>query len=595
MEEIALVERQKELDELVALADEALEGKGATVFLAGEAGIGKTRLSLELERVAKEKGFKILTGQCLAESLVPLLPMRDALRSGSLEHLASGGKPPKVLWLYLITNKGILLSQCGRSVESFEKDTFSDMQEIIKKHGKSKESKASKSRWKRILSEASPELVGAFPLVGGMFQAAAGIARAKRRIDRYEKMEAGEKKEMEVEAISTFETISKIVIDEILGEENLRKLDSGDYRFILEKKKDLNFVAIIQGQENEAIRHEMRKVLLDLTKGKQKSTDAEEIKGKIAVLLKSGKYEGIDYIADDPKIKQENLFDNILLGLQRESTHKPLLLILDDLHWSDPTTLSLLHYLSRNTKKNRIILLGTYRPEDLISGWGEKEHRLTSTMQLMSKEGLYEIIELSRLSKSEELVNAILGKHKLTKAFMASVKKEAEGNPFFTIELIILLQEEGHLKKDKKGVWILKEPLDKIHMPTKVFDVIARRLSKLIKEQREMLECASVVGEEFESAIVGDALEIKRIKLLKNLAEIEKLHKLVHSKGSLYRFDHAKIREALYKEIPDELKQEYHRIVAETYEKLYPKQKNKLSDILAYHYHKAQDPRPWTE
>jgi predicted ATPase len=596
MEKIAFVERQVELDKLTDCADQTLKGKGSTVFLAGEAGIGKTRLSLEFKNVAQRKGFMILKGQCLAESLIPLLPFREALRSGGLEHMALGGKPPKVLWLYLLTHDGRLISQCGRPVESFEEVTFSHMQKIIEKYGKTNESKASKSKWRRILHEASPELVGAVPLIGGMFQAAAGIARAKRRIDRYEKMESGEKLELKVEALSTFETLGKLIIEKIAINENIQKLNTNDYQFILENKKDLNFVTIIQGQENEAIRYEMRRVLSDITKGNfslfyENSPDLGKVKGIIATLLKSGKYEGMDYTEKDPKIKQENLFDNILLGLQRESTRKPLLLILDDLQWSDPTTLSLLHYLSRNTKKNRILILGTYRPEDMVSVWGEKEHKLMSTLQLMSKEGLYETIMLSRLSKGDALVNAILGKHKLGNDFIASIQKEAEGNPFFTIELIILLQEEGQLSRDAKGVWTLKGSLDKIHIPTKVFDVISRRLSRLLKEQREMLEYASVIGEEFESKVVGEALEIKRITLLKNLAEIEKLHKLIHSKGSLYRFDHAKIREALYEEIPYELKQEYHRVVAETFEKLYSNEKNKLSDTLAYHYFKAKDPK----
>ena len=98
----------------------SLSSQGSTLFLAGEAGVGKTRLTLDLEKVAKTSGATVMRGQCLAESLSPLLPIKDALRSASLDYVISGAKPPQVLWMYLVRNQGLLISEYGRDDESFD-------------------------------------------------------------------------------------------------------------------------------------------------------------------------------------------------------------------------------------------------------------------------------------------------------------------------------------------------------------------------------------------------------------------------------------------------------------------------------------------
>ena len=113
----------------------------------------------------------------------------------------------------------------------------------------------------------------------------------------------------------------------------------------------------------------------DLVSWSGNMSETKDIEPKISMLIDCGKYDG-KFLVDDPKIKQENLFDNVLLGIQRSSIDKPTLLFLDDLQWADVTTLNLLHYLARNIKQNRILVLGTYRPEDIIqSRDGVAHHR----------------------------------------------------------------------------------------------------------------------------------------------------------------------------------------------------------------------------
>jgi predicted ATPase len=237
------------------------------------------------------------------------------------------------------------------------------------------------------------------------------------------------------------------------------------------------------------------------------------------------------------------------------------------------------------------MFLGTYRPEDLVKSWDGKEHPLSTTLKHMSRERLYETIQLERLSESRGLIDGILGDNNLDQEFMNRIQMEAGGNPFFVIELIQLLQGDDLLQQGEDGAWTLSRPIREIQIPSRIYDIVTNRLEKLKKEKKEVLECASVIGEEFQPDVMEEVLELKRIRLLKDLAEIEREHRLIHSKGQLYRFDHAKIKEVLYTDLSDSLRQEYHRLIAGSLEKLYPEQLNELVDKLAHHYYEAKDPK----
>ena len=89
-------------------------------------------------------------------------------------------------------------------------------------------------------------------------------------------------------------------------------------------------------------------------------------------LVASGKYDG-HLLVDDPEIRKENLFDNVVLGFQRMSAEHPLLLFLDDLQWADHSTLGLLHYLARNTRLSRVLIMGTYRTEEILKAGGRHQ------------------------------------------------------------------------------------------------------------------------------------------------------------------------------------------------------------------------------
>lgn len=513
--DIGFVGRESEMQDLLDISQEVQEGKGRTVLLVGEAGIGKTRLSSELEQLLNVQGFQLMRGQCLPDSLAPLLPFRQALREAGMANLLSDSAPPNVLWIYLMTDTGLLVADYGKTVDGFDSDIFA-----------------------------------------GMLSAVESFVK---------------------DSLSMLETST-------YG--RLQSMEYGGHKFVMEQEGNLNLVAIIKGNENEFLRQDMRNILDDvardfgpvLDKWNGNLSGLGPVADIIGRLITSGKYEGIDYAVDDANIKMENIFDNVLMGLSRMGKDKPQMLTIDDLHWTEPSTLALFHYISRNIKDQRVLLIGSLRPEDASEG-------LDSSVKLMSREGLIKEVRLSRLSDTTSLLKAMLGKFRLEDDIIEHLGHETDGNPFFLQELVQLLKEEKHLQQGMDDVWHLTIPLDEIHMPERVYDVITRRVNRLDQDLKDILECASVIGESFDSKTLGQALQLNRIRLLKSLDELEKKHKLIKHLEKGYRFDHAKIREVLYNDIPGELRQEFHSLIAET---LLPHiDEGVMLDKVAHHFFEA--------
>lgn len=277
-------------------------------------------------------------------------------------------------------------------------------------------------------------------------------------------------------------------------------------------------------------------------------------------------------------------------GLSRAAKRQPILLALDDMHWVDQSSLSLLHYISRNTRNSNVMLLGTYRPEDVVKKWDGSPHQLSEVMQKMRREELCRELSLKPLDLTEtvELIRDMLGKMEDADGFAALIHRETEGNPLFICEVIALLKSEGVLECCD-GTWRLTTEIGRISIPPKVHDIITRRVARLQKEQKELLEVAAVVGELFSSEVLASVAGMDRLGLLKMLNDIEKAHQLitVHEKG--YRFSHVKIRDAVYESLLPELRKEYHNVIGGVISELFKENVADVEADIAHHYYMARN------
>lgn len=288
-----------------------------------------------------------------------------------------------------------------------------------------------------------------------------------------------------------------------------------------------------------------------------------------------------------PQVWKDRAFHGVTEELLFLSAKRPLILVLDDIHWADSASLSLLHYLARKVGSERILILATFRTEELGADSKGHPNKLSKVLLLMGRDALFKEIKLSNLDEhdvkriAENMLNGSVEPELVEK-----LASESHGNPLFVVETLRMLYQQGSLSK-KNGRWSLC--VDNFDVPRKVRDVILRRLETLKPHQRKILDVASVVGEKFDPKIVAAAVFRYNADVLIALNEIAKRTLMVHSEGNGYRFEHEKIREMLYQEIPPLLKKEYHLRVAEEMESANLQGgRTSVSDV-AYHFVHAEN------
>ena len=281
-------------------------------------------------------------------------------------------------------------------------------------------------------------------------------------------------------------------------------------------------------------------------------------------------------------INKEQLWDTVSELVKAMAQDRPVVLHFDDLHWADAPTLNLLTYLAMTARNDRLIIIATYRPEELVTEDG-KRHPLEATLELLGKERLSQELTLTRLNKqcTHDVVDSVFTDSSFPDNFYDSVHRETEGNPLFVLEVLKYLQDEHIVDKDDTG-WHLAGALTKLAIPDRVTDVIMHRLTKLAPKIRSVLDVAAVQGYTFQLDTISSVLGEPRLRTLRRLQHLESEHHLVHALEHEYQFDHGKIQETIYNTLTPELKREYHRLTADYYVKEYGNQ-NDYANRIARH------------
>jgi tetratricopeptide (TPR) repeat protein len=267
------------------------------------------------------------------------------------------------------------------------------------------------------------------------------------------------------------------------------------------------------------------------------------------------------------------------------SAEFPAILFIDDIQWADSASLSLFHYLSRLVVSYKLLILATYRVEELHPVSEGHPHPLVETLRLMSREGLFTEIKLGRLIMSDlaKLAESVVG-GKVDNELATRLTAESQGNPLFAVETLRMLAASSNLVC-VEGEWCLTT--SGVGIPSKVRDIILRRLDVLDVNQRRILDLASVMGDRFSPELIASVLSRDRMEILETLNLIQQSALLINPADSQYGFSHAKIREVLTEVISPPLKKEYHTRIAEKLEALVENVDNPRFDELAYHYIEA--------
>ncbi|MBV7331300.1 AAA family ATPase [Chloroflexi bacterium TSY] len=301
------------------------------------------------------------------------------------------------------------------------------------------------------------------------------------------------------------------------------------------------------------------------------------------------------------RIQQSHLFEQCTTLLCGMATRQPLLLILDDLHWVDSSSAELLFHLARRLAGSRILLVGTYRPEDVAHGRNGEPHPLTLVTSELK--GLYGDVWISLNRLSEEarrrFVDLLIGSepNHLDENFRQALFRQTSGHALFTVELLRDMQERGDLVQDENGCWIIQANLDWASLPAKVEGIIERRIERLTDELRESLTIASVEGEDFTAEVIARIQAVEVRDLVRRLStDLVRRHRLVRDQGvkrlsrqrlSLFRFRHNLFQQYIYNGLSESERAYLHEDVGRVLESLYGDQEAKIAPLLARHFELA--------
>jgi len=277
---------------------------------------------------------------------------------------------------------------------------------------------------------------------------------------------------------------------------------------------------------------------------------------------------------------KEQLWEAVLTMFITIASEKPLILILDDIQWADKTSIGLLAYLARNIKNLPVLLVGLYRPPEIAMD----DTDLIDTIRQLRIEDAASRIDLLRLSEKDTLnvIKKLLGENGVDKKIASEIYRQSEGNPLFIYELTRLMRDKNAIRKGKNDAWVYDEEASLTTISDKVQDVIKQRVDRLDNESKEVLQFAACQGEYFQSSVLTDCLKLDKISLLKMLQHLEKEYNVIHYENKNYRFDHILIKDVLYESILPELREEYHRLIADSLIKSFGS-KDEYASVIAHH------------
>jgi predicted ATPase len=245
--------------------------------------------------------------------------------------------------------------------------------------------------------------------------------------------------------------------------------------------------------------------------------------------------------------------------ITEQAESNPLVLLLDDLHWADTTSLSLLLFLVRYLGTAHVLILATSRDTEV-----GRRQPLEQTLRDLVRERLVDEVHLRRMSAqgTSALVSAQLGAAEASDDLISFVHSRAQGNPFFTEELLAALVEQGALSGDRRR---LVKRLDEMELPRSVRSLIGERISRLPLRSQELLRLASLLGEEFELDMLLAVSELSEEEVLDALDAALESHVIQHPPGDQERFAfaHALIQQTLSEELPIHRRRRLHIRIGE--------------------------------
>jgi len=306
--------------------------------------------------------------------------------------------------------------------------------------------------------------------------------------------------------------------------------------------------------------------------------------------------------AASPMAEQGRVFEQVTAVLLELARKRPLVLILDDVHWIDESSASLLFHLARRLEKSRILVICTYRSEEMAFARSESRHPLPKIVSEIKRQygDVSVVLGDETPDETRQFIEALVDTepNRLDVEFRNQLHERTRGHPLFATELLRDMQERGDLVHDEQGRWVPGPSLDWNALPARIEGVLEERIARVRQEVQELLTVASVEGETFTVQVISRLKQLDERQLLRILTqELDRQHRLVSEAGierlgplrvSQFRFRHQMFRKYFYDGLGASEREVLHEDVASVLEELYAGRTDKIAVQLAHHYDLAR-------
>jgi len=276
-----------------------------------------------------------------------------------------------------------------------------------------------------------------------------------------------------------------------------------------------------------------------------------------------------------PQRQRQKTLESIVAIILELAERQPVLFILEDLHWTDPTTLELLELLIDQTPTTSLYVLVTCRPE-FQPPWQHRSYLTEMTVNRLSRDQI------------ERMAEQVAGEKRLPDEIVQQLVDKTDGVPLYVEEMTKAVLESGMLK-EADGQYELIEPLSSLAIPMTLHDSLMSRLDRLVTA-KAVAQYASVIGRQFSYELLREVSPLDEATLQRELGRLVEAE-LIYQRGlppqAMYTFKHALVQYTAYESLLRSTRQGYHQRIAHVLTERFPETAATQPELLAHHYTQA--------
>jgi DNA-binding winged helix-turn-helix (wHTH) protein/predicted ATPase len=292
---------------------------------------------------------------------------------------------------------------------------------------------------------------------------------------------------------------------------------------------------------------------------------------------------------------RERMLRELAEALEQLTAAQPLVLVLEDLHWSDYATLDFLAFVARRREPARLLVIGTYRPAEVIL----RDHPLKRVKQELQLHGQCQELALELLPKGAVVayLAARFPGHQVRASLVQSLYQRTDGNPLFLVTMVEEMVAQGLLVS--AGQELVLNAAATVALPASLQQMLESQLERLPAAEQQVLEAASVAGAEFSPAAVAAGLAAPVEEVEQRCAVLARRGQFVRAIGTTewpdetvatrYRFLHTMYQEVLSAHVTAAQQVSLHRRIGEREEQAYGARTGEIAAELAVHFEQGRD------